>query len=130
MSDKLKDLETKQKDQMTEKIAWEEQLKKEPWLAIDTNDPVDYTFEAMRAESEAYVKFQKDKTRIIQKARDGIKKAKKQGKNPAKFLLKKRTELQELYNERQITISDWAWHVLLEHDSELCSDEFDSENEY
>lgn len=112
--------------------SFEQRIKEHPYLEIDTNDPLDANdpSEIFRRESEEYTKDQAKKKQIIHEARKGVEEAMKKGGSGRKILSEKRKELQQLYNKRGIRISKWAWDTMVEYDSELGSDDYNSDVDF
>lgn len=116
----------------TESINWEKLIKEHPYLEIDTNYPLDENdpSEIFRRESEEYTKDQAKKKQIIHEARKELEEATKKGGSGRKILSEKRKELQQLYNKRGIRISKSAWNTMVEYDSELGSDDYNSDVDF
>lgn len=111
-----------------EKMEWDEKVKKEPWLALEDQPAIDEHYEELRREDELYQKRQEEKKAIIRQARKEVDETKKAGGDEKKILEQKRQEAQDIYAQRGLQISSWAWEVMME-DSEQSGSDLDEDDE-
>ncbi len=106
----------------------QEQLKKEPWLALEDQPANDELYEGLKREDELYQKRQEEKKAIIRQARKEVEETKKAGGDEKKILEQKRQDAQDIYAQRGLQISPWAWEVMME-DSDMSGSDLDEDDE-
>jgi hypothetical protein len=111
-----------------EKIEWDKKVKKEPWLELEDQPAIDERYEELRREDEQYQKRQEEKKAIIRQARKEVEETKKAGGDEKKILEQKRQEAQDIYAQRGLQISSWAWEVMME-DSDQSGSDLDEDDE-
>lgn len=111
-----------------EKLEWDKKVKKEPWLALEDQPAIDERYEELRREEELYQKRQEEKKAIIRQARKEVEETKKAGGDEKKILEQKRQEAQDIYAQRGLQISSWAWEVMME-DSDQSGSDLDEDDE-
>ena len=111
-----------------EKIEWDKKVKKEPWLELEDQPAIDERYEDLRREDELYQKRQEEKKAIIRQARKEVEETKKVGGDEKKILEQKRQEAQDIYAQRGLQISSWAWEVMME-DSDQSGSDLDEDDE-
>lgn len=111
-----------------EKMEWDKKVKKEPWLELEDQPAIDERYEELRREDELYQKRQEEKKAIIRQARKEVEETKKVGGDEKKILEQKRQEAQDIYAQKGLQISSWAWEVMME-DSDQSGSDLDEDDE-
>jgi hypothetical protein len=111
-----------------EKLEWDKKVKKEPWLELEDQPAIDERYEELRREDELYKKRQEEKKAIIRQARKEVEETKKAGGDGKQKLEQKRQEAQDIYSQRGLKISSWAWEVMME-DSDQSGSDLDEDDE-